>query len=266
MFYPLWIDLIIVCLAGLLLGSFTSCLVYRLPRDIPIWNRIQGPQDTRYSFCPHCGHRLTFWDLLPVLSYLAMGGKCRHCRTPISKLYPAIEITTLLFCLINFYVWREWSGPVVVLMLMAPVAVGLFYIDTLWRILPDKLNAVLALGGLAWIAVTPVTLVNGILAGLLLGGCFWGLRAAFWRLRQIEAMGLGDVKFVAAAGLWLGTAPFSLFLFLSGVIGVVCAVLYRVVTREKLFPFGPALIISWWVCVLLPHTPLKGLVTALLLP
>ncbi len=266
MLYPVWFDWTLVTLLGLLLGSFTSCIVYRLPRDLPMAFRRKDQADTRYSFCPHCQHRLYLWDLLPVLSWVFLGGKCRYCRTPISVLYPAIELTTLLFCLLNFYLWQEWNALVVLLMITAPVAVGLFYIDALWRLLPDKLNLCLALLGLAWIAFTPVTLLNGVLAAAILGGSFWLLRYAFWRWRQVEAMGLGDVKFVAAAGLWLGTAPLSLFLFLCGGVGILYALIYRVVTKEKLFPFGPALIISWWICTLLPFTFLKNFLTPLLLP
>lgn len=266
LWYPLWVDWCLVVVLGLLLGSFTSCIVYRLPRDLPIWHRLSSKTDTRYSFCPHCQHRLGFWDLFPVLSYAFLGGRCRYCRTKISPLYPGIELTTLAFCVLNFALWQEWNPLTIILMAVAPVAVGLFYIDALWRLLPDKLNLTLAILGLAWIAASDVTLVNGVLAGLVLGGSFWGLRWLFWQLRGVDAMGLGDVKFVAAAGLWLGTAPISLFLFLCGFIGILYALVYRVVTKEKLFPFGPALILAWWLCVLLPHTPLKGLVTPLLLP
>jgi leader peptidase (prepilin peptidase)/N-methyltransferase len=266
MLYPVWIDWSFVILLGLLLGSFTSCIVYRLPRDLPLWHRIGDKTDTRYSFCPHCGHRLGFWDLFPVLSWTFLRGKCRYCKAPISPLDPGIELTTVLFCVVNFGLWQEWNPQVIVLMAVAPVAVGLFYIDALWRLLPDKLNIVLAVLGLAWIAVSPLTLINGVAAGVILGGCFWFLRWIFWRLRNIEAMGLGDVKFVAAAGLWLGTPPMSLFLFLCGFVGILYALVYRVVTKEKLFPFGPALIIAWWICIILANTPLNNFLTPLLLP
>jgi leader peptidase (prepilin peptidase)/N-methyltransferase len=267
MLYPVWIDYIFVALLGLLLGSFTTCLVYRIPRDIPLWNRDpKAPRDTRYSYCPHCNHRLMWYDLLPVFSWLIQGGKCRYCKAPISRLYPVIEITTVLFCLINFAIWEEWNAPCIILMFTAPVIMSLFYIDAIWRLLPDKLNLFLALMGLVWIGFTPIGVGNGLLAGLLLGGSFWALRAAFWRLRHVEAMGLGDVKFVAAAGLWLGTAPLSVFLFLAGALGMVYALGYRVATREKLFPFGPALITAWWLCVILPYLPFKGLFNPLLLP
>ncbi|HEY1096499.1 MAG TPA: prepilin peptidase, partial [Alphaproteobacteria bacterium] len=267
MLYPLWIDYSFVIVLGLLLGSFTTCLVYRLPRDIPLWKRnIADGHDTRFSYCPHCDHRLFWYDLLPVLSWLFQGGKCRYCRQPISFLYPAIEITTVVFCLINFAIWQQWNGMCFLLMFTAPVIIGLFYIDALWRLLPDKLNLALAVFGLIWIGLTEVTLGRGLLASLLLAGSFWGLRALFWRFRQVEAMGLGDVKFVAAAGLWLGLAPLSVFLFLAGALGMIYALGYRLATREKLFPFGPALITAWWLCVILPYLPFKGLVNPLLLP
>lgn len=265
--YPLWIDYALVSILGLLLGSFTTCLVYRLPRDVPLWEHHgKREQDTRYSYCPHCNHRLQWHDLLPVLTYLFQAGRCRYCRSPISGLYPAIEMTTLLFCLLNFRIWQEWNAQSILLMFAAPAVIGLFYIDALWRILPDKLNIVLALLGLVWIAVSPVTLGQGLAGSAWLGGSFWLLRAAFWRFRHIEAMGLGDVKFVAAAGLWLGVAPLSVFLFLSGVLGMVYALGYRLATREKLFPFGPALITAWWICVILPFSPFKELLNPLLLP
>jgi leader peptidase (prepilin peptidase)/N-methyltransferase len=270
MSYPLWMDYGLVVLLGLLLGSFTTCLVYRLPRDIPLWDRPgkakAAAQDTRYSYCPHCNHRLHWYDLLPVLTYVFQMGRCRYCKAPISKLYPVIEISTVLYCLINFMIIQEWNAVTVLLMLSAPVIVGLFYIDTLWRILPDKLNLVLAALGLVWVAFTPLPLGRAVLASLLLAGSFWLLRAAFWRLRQVEAMGLGDVKFVAAAGLWLGVAPLSVFLFLAGFGGMLFALVYRLVTREKLFPFGPALITAWWLCVILPYLPFKELLNPLLLP
>jgi leader peptidase (prepilin peptidase)/N-methyltransferase len=266
MLYPIWIDYAFVSLLGLLFGSLTTCLVYRIPRDIRLWGRDpDAPRDTRYSYCPHCNHRLMWYDLLPVLSWLIQGGRCRYCKEKISTLYPFIELCTLLFCVLNFAVWGQWNIAYFVVLFATPVVMGLFFIDALWRILPDKLNLILAAFGLIWIAVTPVTLGSGVLASLILGGSFWALRAAFWQLRHVEAMGLGDVKFVAAAGLWLGIAPISVFLFLAGLLGMVYALGYRLATREKLFPFGPALITAWWLCVILPYVPFKDLVNPLLL-
>jgi len=225
-------------------------MAFRLPRGISMVTRVR-------SSCPSCGGRLTAVDLVPLFSYIFLGGKCRQCRAPIGWHYPAIELATVLLCL-AFYARFGLFLQVLPLLLLAPVMTAMADIDFRFKIIPDGLNlsvALLALLGFglgaalsaypqAYIGDTGLAMAGG---ALLYGLGAWFLRGLFlWRMRR-EALGLGDVKFFAAAGLWFGPDPaqLAIFLMVSGVAGIVLALFWHRLTKERAFPFGPALLLAF---------------------
>lgn len=233
-------------IVGLMLGSFASALSWRIPRG-------QDFVKAR-SACPSCGHTLSVRDLVPVFSWLSTGGKCRYCKAPVSKRYPLIELATLVLCLSAAV--RFGADPYTVfLMLLAPVLVAIIDIDLHYKIIPDGLNLAVAGLGLTHLAYvfafeqtgTDVFVQAGI--GMVAYGAGSALlRAVFALILKKESLGLGDVKFFAASGLWLGTAVEAapLYLMIAGASGVILALIWRRLTGEEAFPFGPCLVIGFW--------------------
>lgn len=235
---------------GLVLGSFATALAYRLPRGLSIVKM-------KRSACPSCGRALGPADLVPVFSWLFLGGKCRTCKAKIGWQYPAIELATLFLCLL-FY-WRfGFSLPVLCLFALAPVITSIMAIDFAHKIIPDGLNLAVAGIGLAALAANaalaadpPEFLVEKG-AEALIGAALYGFGAAILRhgvmlALKKDPLGMGDIKFFAAAGLWLGLNPDSAawFLMAAGVSGIFLALVWQKAKKEAEFPFGPALLAAF---------------------
>lgn len=235
-----------VLMVGLCFGSFVTLASYRLPRDEDIF--------VTPSRCPACRTALTACDLVPVFSWLAQGGRCRHCAAPVHWRYPVIElVTATVFLLIAQRAGLTWEAA-----LLALLGVGLLVmivVDLEHMLIPDEVHLLLLPAGLAY------RFLSGAAWGEVLGGLALGLgiglilRFGYRWVRHKEGLGLGDVKFLAMAGLWLGVLPLVPYLFLSGVLGVATALIWRALGRGKVFPFGPALALALFLCVLYPEVP-----------
>jgi leader peptidase (prepilin peptidase)/N-methyltransferase len=241
--------IIVLCL-GLCFGSFATALVYRLPRGISMVRKVR-------SSCVSCKNDLGFFDLVPVFSYLFLRGKCRYCRAPIGKKYLAIEMETVALCLLFGFVYGL-SPESLPLLCLAPVLISIIAIDLEHKIIPDVLNAAVLLLGI----FNPfLSLTEGIMGAILYSVAAFALRQGMmWWLKR-EPMGLGDIKFFAAAGMWLGIDPeiASLFMFFSGISGVFLALVWKKMKGEAEFPFGPALVISFTAIVLTYDTWRDGI-------
>ena len=234
---------------GLALGSFASALSWRLPRGIPI--------SVERSKCPSCRHALGVPDLVPFFSWLLLRGRCRFCKAFIGWRYPAIELATLVLCLV-FYARFGFSPSTLLLFCLAPVLIAAADIDFAFKILPDSLNiSVLALG----VAVLAANSLNAsdppafitdqaesAVGGMALyAAVAFILRQGCMAVLKKDPLGWGDIKFFGAAGFWLGAnlETFSHFLLVSGLTGVVIALIWRHVRKEAEFPFGPALLAAF---------------------
>jgi prepilin signal peptidase PulO-like enzyme (type II secretory pathway) len=231
-----WPGAVLLGVLGLVFGSLASALSHRLPRGEAIL--------LDRSRCPNCRTPLTARDLLPVVSWLATSGRCRHCRHPVSWRYPFIELITAgLFVAC----WWRGDGDLVLAGLLAFTAFGLVVIvvaDLEAGIIPDAMLLVLVPAALAWrwhSGADWSDAAAGAAAGL---GLTWAARAGFKAWRGHHGLGLGDVKFSAVAGLYLGLAAFGWFLALAGVLGLVFGVLWRLSGRDAAFPLGPALCVA----------------------
>jgi len=230
-------------LFGLCCGSFISALSYRLPRDISF---VTPP-----SRCPHCDTVLRARDLIPVLSYLLSRGRCRYCHTLVSPRYPALELLTALS--FTGVLWLHGpSWHTLILMGLLVCVIALIMTDLEHYLMPDELQVAMAALGLVYLYVMQAPWAAHLLMAGVAGGLAWGLRAGFRWLRHKEGLGLGDVKFFAVAGLWLGGYGFVLFMLLSGMLGILFALAWRLCGRGSYFPFGPALAVSLLLCVLFP--------------
>ncbi len=248
---PLTLSYIAVFFAGLCLGSFATALIYRIPRGIS-W--IADKKTASRSECPHCHHKLGVADLVPLFSWLCSGGKCRHCGKPVSKIYPAVEIVTAIMATGLFAVW----GPAYVflpLMFVVPFMVAAIVIDWEHMILPNDINIALAILAAVFIflfAGSDSSLwTSHIIAAIVLPAFFWLASWAVGRLKRKQALGKGDLKFLPVAGLFLGVPALPSFMVAAGALGVLSAFLRAKTGSKGAFPFGPALVLSLYLHLIL---------------
>ncbi|MSP42256.1 MAG: prepilin peptidase [Alphaproteobacteria bacterium] len=232
-------------LLGLLFGSFAGLVAYRLPKGEAVM--------AGRSRCTQCGHALGAADLVPVLSWLRSRGRCRHCGGTVAWRYPLIEIATALL----FVLALMAAGPGLKVIMLGLLAVGLVIItaiDLEYQIIPDQISLALAGLGLGYQALADTTFAGwlsagaGAAAGISIA---WLLRALFQRIKGREALGLGDVKFFAVAGLWTGVHGLADFMMFSGLAGILFAAGWQWRGGDAVFPFGPALAAGLYAVVLL---------------
>jgi len=244
---------------GLLIGSFLNVVIYRLPKMLEHqWaaecaelSGQEAPAREAFSLsrprsrCRQCGHLIHWYENIPVLSYLALGGKCSACRTPIGLRYPLVELVT--GALFAWCVWRwdltptalAWSG-------FAAALVALTLIDWDTTLLPDNITLPLLWAGLVASALhwTPVSLsaaVWGAVAGYL---SLWSVYWAFKLATGKEGMGYGDFKLFAALGAWFGWQALVPMILMASVIGALVGIALKFASalREGGYvPFGPFL-------------------------
>ncbi len=227
----------LVVLLGLAIGSFLNVLIYRLPRSK---TAMHGR-----SACPHCGHIIPFYLNIPVISYLILRGRCRHCRAPISPRYPLVELlTALLFVL--FFHYDGLAPRLAVDWFLISILIVIFFIDWEFQIIPDKITLPgIVLGLAAAFFVNPPGLRDASI-GLLVGGGTLLIVAygGEWLFKK-EAMGGGDIKMAAMLGTFVGWQKILLIFFGGALLGMVASLFWMILSRkirqERVIPFGPFL-------------------------
>ena len=184
-------EVAIVTLLGLAAGSFLNVVIHRLPRK----ESIVSPG----SRCPACGYALRWYDNIPVLSYAALGGRCRGCRKGISIRYPIVELVTAILFVAHYYVFG-WSPLLAVRLLFASAMVALFAIDLEHQLLPDAITLPGIVLGPRRSLFLPPGIVDALLGILVGGGFLWLVAEAYFRYAGEEGMGGGDVKMLAMIG------------------------------------------------------------------
>lgn len=250
-------ETIIIILIGLCLGSFATAITHRELND-QSWFALPKKQKgkTHRSACPSCDTTLTALDLVPVLSWLALRGKCRHCKAPISRIYPVTEITSVLLCLGLYTVYG--FAPLTFLMLLSvPFLISMTIIDLRQMLLPNRL--LLSLGAIGALKILLLLfsgggdvyiITNALLGFVLFGGVSWAVKYCAELILKKPALGQGDVKLFAVCGLWLGAFALADFYILSGILGLILGIMWKYTTKSKIFPFGPAIIACLYIMML----------------
>jgi len=255
-------------LLGLLIGSFLNVLIYRLPIMMQREWRAQAleylecpPEPVRERFnlllpssrCPHCDHQIRSWENIPLVSWLALRGKCSSCRAPISSRYPLVELACGL--LSGYVAWHfgfTWQAGAMLVLTWGLVAMSMIDIDH--QLLPDSLVL-----PLLWLGL----ILNNFGLFVSLESALWGavagylsLWSVYWLFKLVtgkEGMGYGDFKLLAMLGAWGGWQVLPLTILLSSVVGAVLGtILLRVQRAESStpIPFGPYLAIAGWIALL----------------
>lgn len=254
-------------LLGLLVGSFLNVVIHRLPRMMELrWaaecaELHRKPDDAQSapaaepfnlmvprSRCPHCGHQIRWFENIPVVSYLALRGRCADCRAPISMRYPFIEL--LNAALFAWCGWRWGLGPTALAWCgFAAAVLSLAAIDWDTTLLPDDITLPLTWAGLcgAALGLTGVGLTDalwGAVGGYLsLWLVYWGFKLATGK----EGMGYGDFKLFAALGAWFGWTALIPMILMASVIGAVVGIAMKVFSQLReggYVPFGPFLALA----------------------
>ncbi|WP_374675982.1 A24 family peptidase [Ideonella sp.] len=279
-----WLSVPVLALLGLAIGSFLNVVVHRLPRmmerdwwadvahalgdgdsfrrtfdaDAPralgasaadLNQRLEGlaPYGLARprSACPACGHAIRWFENIPVVSWVALRGRCSACRTPISPRYPLLELlTAALFAAAG---WRFGAQPVALLWCaVLAVLVALAAIDWDTTLLPDSLTLPLLWAGLVasalgWTGLPLIDALWGVLAGYL---SLWSVYWLFKKATGKEGMGFGDFKLLAALGAWLGWQAILPIVLMASVIGAAVGIAMKVsgsLREGRYVPFGPFL-------------------------
>lgn len=234
---------IVVFLYGLVIGSFLNVVIYRLPQN----KSIVKPG----SHCGRCQSPLKARDLVPVLSYIFLRGQCRYCHSKISWRYPLIELATgLLFVLI--YHQTGLTPWLFIYALVAALLMTITWIDIDHMIIPDRLNVIFAVFSLIVFVTTQHITLASMIWGFILGGGLLYLIALI-----PNAMGGGDIKLMAAAGLFLGLkatiVAFYIAFILGGIVGLYLLFAKKKGKRDAI-PFGPYLCVGIYVAMLYGNT------------
>jgi len=275
-------ELFIALLFGLVIGSFLNVVILRLPQGISV--------STPRSHCPQCKRLISWYDNVPILSYIILGGRCRRCKKKFSARYPFIEaitglVSVLLF--LKFGLTVSWG----IYLAFSSAMIVLAFIDLDHRILPDVITLngiwigiltsvyfaepsplVTRLFRIAGVEVTNphlIALATSILGAGVGAGLLWGVAEAFLRLRGIEGMGFGDVKMMAMVGAFLGAPLALLTIMLGSLLGSVVGIIFIKMaskTREYELPFGTFLSFAGIVAVLYGEDLVRWYVEHLIRP
>lgn len=256
---PPVVGYIVAGVFGAIIGSFLNVVIHRVPLE----ESIVFPN----SRCPSCGAVIAFYDNIPVVSFVALRAKCRHCKEHISFRYPAIELlTAALFIVVA---WHDGlSAALPFDLVFASALLALVFIDAEHMILPNVITypgivfALLARIAIPYLTGTPhfddlpslaqgalsdlpiwvASLAGGLIGALIGGGSLWLMGWTWEKLRGIEAMGLGDVKMMFMVGAYLGWRLTILTIFVGVLTGSVIGILLMARQRERnmqmLLPFG----------------------------
>ncbi|WP_061014204.1 prepilin peptidase [Photobacterium leiognathi] len=268
-YYP-WLYPLFAVIFGLLVGSFLNVVIYRLPimmerqwrkecqecfpeinadKDDSVFN-LSVPR----SRCPYCNHAISALENIPVISWLVLGGKCKECKAPISKRYPAIELLTAAMSLtVSLMLPPSWWSLAMIFFTFALIALTFIDIDKM--LLPDQITLPLMWAGilLSVVGISPVSLTDSVIGAMAGYLSLWSVFWVFKLLTKKDGMGYGDFKLLAALGAWLGWQLLPFVVLLSSLVGALCGlVLLKMqdADNQTPFSFGPYLAIAGWIAML----------------
>jgi leader peptidase (prepilin peptidase) / N-methyltransferase len=225
-------------LYGAVIGSFLNVVIYRLPLGKSI---VKPP-----SRCRNCDYLLKWYDNIPIVSWMWLGGRCRKCRTGVSIQYPLVElVTAVLFALV---VWLTPTGPLLATrLLLVCILIVLFGIDLEHQILPNVITLPGIAIGLLLSLIAPPGWKDALIGTLLGGGILYAIAWGYYLWRREEGMGMGDVKMLAMIGAFLGWKSVLVTLVLSSFSGAMIGMILMAAQKGDMkfaLPFGTFLAIG----------------------
>jgi len=270
-----WVFYAVILFLGLSFGSFLNVVAYRLPRMMERdWKRechefleLEPPEfedgltslslASPASACPNCGHKIRFWENIPVISYLFLKAKCSSCATGISIQYPVVELLTALASLAVAYTFGVTIQTVAALM-FTWVLIALTLIDIKKQLLPDNITLPLLWAGILLSFFDVFTDLRSSVIGAIAGYMIlWSIYQLFKLITKKEGMGFGDFKLLAALGAWAGYSYLPQIILVSSVVGSIIGISMLAIGRtrqQQPIPFGPYLAVAGWIALLWGET------------
>ena len=227
-------------------GSFANVCIYRIPLDKDV---VLGR-----SYCPKCKKKISWYDNIPIISYLLILAKCRQCKKKISFQYPLVELITIIAFLTIYSAYGITSATILLIILFLTFII-IFFIDLKHFIIPNSLTfSMMILGFIKSFDQNLNSLFpnyfNSLLGGILGYGIIWLIIVFYKLVRNKEGMGLGDAKLLAVIGFWFGWIAIPFVIFSSSIIALISVTPSLLNKSKKLsseIPFGPYIIIG---CIL----------------
>ena len=229
---------ILLALFGLAVGSFLNVCIHRLPRRESL--------NVPASHCPSCGRPLAWYENVPLASWIALGGRCRTCRAPISPVYPAVEAITAALFVAGYFIYGL-TPLLAARLLFACAMIVLFFIDLRHHILPNVITLPGVVVGFALSVVLPPGWRDSLIGLLAGGGILFAIAETYYRVRGVEGLGMGDVKMLAMIGAFLGWKLMLVTLVLASVAGSVVGIGLMASGRggmKAALPFGTFLAVG----------------------
>ena len=251
------IEALVAALFGSLIGSFLNVCIYRMPRDLSV---VQ-PR----SFCPNCENTIAWYDNIPILSYFVLGGRCRYCKISLPFRYPLVEILTGLAFFFGVLMLGVTAAALKFCVFVA-MQIAMLFTDLEERILPDEFTIGGAVAGILFAAFVPVpggffglflprdwdarvvNMIEAAAGALFLSAVLWGIGELYFRIRNREGLGLGDVKMVGMIAAFLGISGALFTVVVGAVLGSVCGLAYIWLAKKEAatyeLPFGTFLAVA----------------------
>lgn len=235
-------NILLIIVLGLVVGSFLNVCIYRLPRDMSIVK----PR----SKCTNCDHQIRAWENIPIISYILLGGKCSNCKTKISIRYPLVEaLTALIYFVIYFY--YGLTIETLLLLILFSIMIVLTFIDIDFQLLPNNLLIIALIPILIFVYLQySESLLNHLIGGIVMFTTFLFIGYIGKLAYKVDSMGMGDVKYAAMIGLFLGwklgILAFVISFFSAAILIAVISI-KRKIDRKQRLAFGPFLSLGCFV-------------------
>jgi len=234
-----------IILVGLCVGSFLNVVIYRVPNNMIV---ISPP-----SHCPNCKKRIRWYDNIPILSFLILKGRCRHCGEKISLRYLFVELLNAILWAISCFLFFEKSICYCILVcFLCSVLLCIAIIDFEHKIIPDRFHIfIIIIDILLLIFVYKDQLVNQLLGCVFGGGLFLLFYFIGYLIYKKEALGFGDVKLMACCGLFLGFGKTLFAILIGSFVGSIILLCLNGKKKGKEYPFAPFLVFGILISIFL---------------
>ncbi len=242
---------VIFFVLGAAVGSFTNVLIWRLPRG----ESIISPG----SHCPHCGAKIKFYDNIPIVSYLVLGGRCRNCGERISPRYPLVEFAMAVLYTGTYLLLNPADiATIIEVVVLLPIFVAISWIDFEHYVIPDELTLSIALFGIVFNGIVGgfERILMGFLGAVIGLGLFYAIGFLGKRAFRREALGEGDIFLMGSVGFLVGWKGVLLVSFLAALMGAVFGVVVMALrgnrddTEKIVVPFGPFICAATLVAII----------------
>ena len=239
------IEIILIFILGMIVGSFSNVCIYRIPRN----ESIIYPA----SHCPKCRSNISLKDNIPLISYILLKGRCRNCKSKISIRYPVVELLTGLIYLIIYLIYGLSIQSLIYIILSSALII-IAFIDLNEQIVPDVISLPgIVIGFIISFFVPYISFINSALGVFVGGGIILVIGLVGSVIFKKEAMGGGDVKLAAMIGAFLGWRYIIISLFLGFFLGAVAGIFLivsKIKNKEDVVPFGPFIALGSMITLL----------------